>query len=1224
MITLLDDLGPAIWRASWQGAALAIVVAVLLACLGERLSPRWRYLLWSVVLVRLLVVVTPGSSWSVFNVVSWPGDRPQAPATQAARIEPSRALVREAPLDRRTPVDQETEPVAAFTPAAPVDEPQRSEATAPRALPAVPVAVAEDATAKRSDKTRRTSLPRALAAIWLAGSVLCVLRLLASAVVLRRRMAACREVHDASVLSLLEATCRQIGLARRPKLMVTPEAVSPCLVGVWNVRIVVPEALLTESSPVRVRHVLAHELAHIVRGDLWANWLLLAARAVHWFNPFAWWVVRAMQAEREAACDDLALAVLGDRDRSVYAATIIELAAKLAPAGLAPGLIGLHSSARLLKGRVERLLRGSSARPWRAPLAVFLVAAIALIGLTDAMPGAAKDEPPANDAAGKNTQPATTPDNVKTSTAKPAKPAPQIVTLKGRCIDYKDSTPMAGVTVRMFRIAGWTEPIVEFAKRVTDASGNFDFADVEAPRSDDLFERLFYILYADAEGRPVGAGGTWTLHEGEPLYREIAILREETSITGTVRNARGQPVAGALVAQWGFEGRSAGPLSATTGRDGRFEIKRIPDFNKVFNSKDNYSFTVSHPDYPETRLEVADLPGDATATLPDGCVVIGTVRDAVTGRPAAGAVVELQCQEPWNQEVAVTNETGRFRAVVPEGRYNIQASARDRVCVATTDQEFLAGRTVILPEMTMIAGGFIAGQVINAKTGQPVFEPEGDGTRRIVLGLFGPSHPQGHVNSPSRLATVDESGRFVMRAAPGDNFPYFVNTRGDRMSWDTQKQPPVVVKEGQTTVYNMLITPKVPASEKLKAARELVASLPEQPVERTARIIAEFHRQNDLDEDELELWCVLLRELVAIGKPAVPELCAELDRASETRILRKLPFALRAIGDPRAVPALIRAIPRTLVSNNGDYGLIVEDAELHDFMQTHDLDEGKRSVYFGLHGPTRELCGALHKLTGQNFDDQELYGVFLSDDPRRMALQRQPFIRQAQRWQTWWDAHARELTDDPAYQKVNLVIQEQPLPPPPQGPGKLGPNARFGDGGVSQLVLSPPAEGGRFVTYFYDVDACRGLKWPADIPRDAPPLDEKKLAEWAAQSGADLMCVTHRAADGTETFVLRSFGLKIWEISARDHRNLDRLLAASTLPEGRPVDALLMHFNADTEQFEPDVNAAFLFITREGCLGLIETTDRVTRAENITGMFSAPKGVGFHKGVRLNVKPIIP
>ena len=56
-----------------------------------------------------------------------------------------------------------------------------------------------------------------------------------------------------------------------------------------------------------------------------------------------------------------------------------------------------------------------------------------------------------------------------------------------------------------------------------------------------------------------------------------------------------------------------------------------------------------------------------------------------------------------------------------------------------------------------------------------------------------------------------------------------------------------------------------------------------------------------------EQWAAAIRTLVRIGPPAVPELIRELDRRNRSTTLRSLGFTLRAIGDPRAVPALIRA-----------------------------------------------------------------------------------------------------------------------------------------------------------------------------------------------------------------------------------------------------------------------------------------------------------------------------
>jgi hypothetical protein len=122
------------------------------------------------------------------------------------------------------------------------------------------------------------------------------------------------------------------------------------------------------------------------------------------------------------------------------------------------------------------------------------------------------------------------------------------------------------------------------------------------------------------------------------------------------------------------------------------------------------------------------------------------------------------------------------------------------------------------------------------------------------------------------------------------------------------------------------------------------------------------------------------------------------------------------------------------------------------------------------------------------------------------------------------------------------------------------------------------------------------------------------------------MCITHRSPDGTETFVLRALGMKVREIYPRELRNLDKLIAAGTLPEGRPVGELLMHYDAKSQQLVPNANAAFLFITREGNMGLIETTDRITRTADLTGTAagSSSGGVGFHKGVQFNLKAIVP
>jgi beta-lactamase regulating signal transducer with metallopeptidase domain len=1217
MIALLEQIGPAVWRASWQAAALALVIALLLRCLGERLAPKWRCVVWGLVVVRLLVVATPASPFSAFNLArSHPQLEKRVAATDENTVSSSRPL-QDDPTNGRAVGPQEIEPRSAQVAMGQPTIPAR-QIDAPPATSTGMIRNAAERTPLLDSIFANLSIRQVLSSLWLAGCLVVVFHLSGTAIVLRRRLAACRPVTDAAVLQLLETVRLRMGLKRAPALIVTPASISPSIVGAWRPRIVLPEFLVAEATDPALRHVLAHELAHLRRGDLWTNWLLLAARALHWFNPLAWWVVRQMQAEREMACDELALFALGEADHSAYARTIVDLAAGFVPYSLAPGMIGLFSSKRRLKSRVERLVRSSPVKPLGWVVAAGMLVALALIGLTDALPTATAEPRSQNGSKPKPaaTQPAPQPSR---------KTADSTVAIHGKCVDRDGQTALAGIRVRLLKAEGLASLATKVAEAVTDSNGEFEFANLPPPRDLRSVDRLAYGVLAMDEAGTVGIAPLWARTRKKGEDPTVSLSREKGRLFGRVLNQRGNPVAGAVIRTYAaaIDGLAlSGTLTATTGDDGRFAIDNVTiiGVREPGVRVQGVNFEVSHPDYVQGIGGTASLAEEAAFTLEDGCVVAGSIVDSKTGQPALGAVVTLQRLDAGAEAVAVSNRFGRYRAVVPEGRYNVLAEAKERTCVAITDQECLLGDKVEIPPLRLIAGGTISGHVLNGTTRQPIVLS--DQGQPIVIGLYGPSHPNRNVISPTGLAVVDRDGRFTVRAAPGENFPFFVNTHGDRMAWDTLSQPAVVVKDGETVAYDILITPKIPPAEKLLAARRLVESLPRDPAERTARIILEFRKLNHT-VDECELWCTLMRELVAVGPGAVPQLCAELDETVENRMLRRLGFALRAIGDPRAVPALIRAIPKTLMPASSDYGLIVEDRDLTLFMQKHDLSPGAGGTYFDFGQPVREIHGALQSLTARKFTEGDIPGLARSEDPRRQALQRRLVAREAQKWQAWWETHWREFVNDAAYSKVNLALGEIELPAVSR---TLGPGARLGaNEGWTGAVVSPAIEGGAYAWHFVDLDTGWQPRWPAQFVKDEARLDQEQLADWARETGVDLMCVTYRDENGTEAFVLRTFGLKAWEIGPRDLRNIGRLIAEGTLPEGRDVGDLLIHYDAESEAYVPDANAAFIFVTREGNLGLIETTDRVVRTQNLAGAAGQPPGgVGFHLGVRFNLRTIIP
>ncbi len=369
------------------------------------------------------------------------------------------------------------------------------------------------------------------------------------------------------------------------------------------------------------------------------------------------------------------------------------------------------------------------------------------------------------------------------------------------------------------------------------------------------------------------------------------------------------------------------------------------------------------------------------------------------------------------------------------------------------------------------------------------------------------------------------------------------------------------------------------------------------------------------------LWCARLQELAGIGAEAVPAICAELDRTTDDQMLRQLGFVLRAIGDPRAVPALIRAIPKTLVPANSDFGMTVDDDDLLKFMQENDLNEENRGMDFGFGRSVREILGALHKLTRHDFDDWRLFQVHLRRDPRGKALQVRLFRDQSIRWQEWWEKNAGTFVSDKEHQQVGLPKwKEEPLPEP-----GLGKNPTI-EGGVAGMVLSPPGETARYRTLFMDLDTGATPGWPKSIREERTAAGSAELGEWMKQNGVDLMAIEHKSRDGSVSTALQAIDMKVWEIDVDQAQRWAKGLDSAEIPDSKAGSGLLLHRDSVSGEYDPETYAAFLLETREGGYVILQVTDRITRlftAEELKGgLRELPKGAGFARGVQFTYNRI--
>jgi hypothetical protein len=102
---------------------------------------------------------------------------------------------------------------------------------------------------------------------------------------------------DAKVLTLLQRSRRSV------ELCASADIDSPCVIGFWSPRLLVPEWLLAKLSPEDMRQIVLHELEHIRRRDDWLNLMQKVGLVLFPLNPGLLWVDRKLAVERELACD---------------------------------------------------------------------------------------------------------------------------------------------------------------------------------------------------------------------------------------------------------------------------------------------------------------------------------------------------------------------------------------------------------------------------------------------------------------------------------------------------------------------------------------------------------------------------------------------------------------------------------------------------------------------------------------------------------------------------------------------------------------------------------------------------------------------------------------------------------------------------------------------------------------------------------------------------------
>jgi bla regulator protein BlaR1 len=298
----IDLVGSAFVKLLWpmilQSSLLIVALVTADILLRHKVRPASRYWMWMLLLVALVV---PVSSLVSGVLEYWPGietahaDRVVAPAEQNG--------------------------VAA---AAPLEEQARAAVQWP--------------------PTWQT-----MAFMTWALGVLGIAAWLVYRVMATKRLVAQAKDANGFMQDTLRFCCKSLGVDRDIRFKVSVKVTKPIVWGLFKPVIVIPHDLAPTHGARHLRAVLFHEIAHVKRGDLWANSLQTILQVLYFFNPLLWvanWMIRRV---REHATNQVVMDTIGEHT-PWYSETLADVSSlRFRPPVFGIGCVGVEESTADLK-----------------------------------------------------------------------------------------------------------------------------------------------------------------------------------------------------------------------------------------------------------------------------------------------------------------------------------------------------------------------------------------------------------------------------------------------------------------------------------------------------------------------------------------------------------------------------------------------------------------------------------------------------------------------------------------------------------------------------------------------------------------------------------------------------------------------------------------------------------------------------------------------------------
>lgn len=340
---------------SFLGTMTALVIFLVKKIFKQKISAFWHYLIWLILLIRLIIPYAPESNLSIFNFFTHNQQKIEEIQSPHIRDMSSNSIYSN---NTKTKINTRPQENIEINPSPKSDKQNKSfSENNMNFFNRLPnqrnyLSFISEGNIDKNN----IQLFHIASLIWILG--VCIAGIYISWVQISycfkiKKLPICN--HKKTIL-IYENCKKRMKVHRRIPLVMDDGINTPSLLGVLNPKIIISPNYIDFLTTDELKYVFMHELTHYRQKDIIIRWILIFLQVLHWFNPVLWFIFNKIRQDAETACDTRVLSCIEPEEYKKYGNTMLKMLDIFAGYNCPYGVAGLLNHKKHIMERVQNIV----------------------------------------------------------------------------------------------------------------------------------------------------------------------------------------------------------------------------------------------------------------------------------------------------------------------------------------------------------------------------------------------------------------------------------------------------------------------------------------------------------------------------------------------------------------------------------------------------------------------------------------------------------------------------------------------------------------------------------------------------------------------------------------------------------------------------------------------------------------------------------------------------